>query len=649
MDPLTALGLAGNVVQFVDFGSKLLSSSVQLYKSTTGTLKVNDELELVAAEIKALTSKLSSEEDLGANFQKICNETVDIANNILMRLDKLKIGGKNRVWKSLWQAINVAWTAEELANLVDRLERLKRTVEKRFNNLDQQTQRIIVALLNQQESANEERSHDLRDQTLALSQILSRLQFSNLDEHRKTREALRKVAGITRSAAIVDVSAEEEHNVRFIVQTRILESLKFETMTERQSRIAKAHEKTFEWIFSKRVDDSWSNFAEWLSSSGGVYWIKGKAGSGKSTLMRYISANPRTIKCLNDWAGNLPLLTGHHFFWNSGLPAQTSQEGLLRALLYGILTEQPTLLPTVFPSYWARTYTVAATMQQAPITYDWSLSTLMDGFALLVNQDTLPAKLCLFIDGLDEFEGDHGEISDLFKDVSSSPNVKVCLSSRPWNVFEAAFKECPKLKLQDLTYNDIKRYVIDRLNKNPAFERLAEGEPEAAPALVSEITERAGGVFLWVEIVVKSLLKGIENDDDIAVLQQRVRLLPRDLEKLYVYMFSLIEKIYEEKSSRIFQIVRAARIYRDHLHDEKLQNKPLTTIALHFAVSPERHLDVIKALSTSHFAAWEKKMDVHLNVHCAGLLESWKGSSAGDNGTVHYLHRTAREFVEGED
>jgi hypothetical protein len=42
-------------------------------------------------------------------------------------------------------------------------------------------------------------------------------------------------------------------------------------------------------------------------------------------------------------------------------------------------------------------------------------------------------KICLLVDGLDEFDDDHGEIIQFFKRVvdSSKNDVKVCVSSRP--------------------------------------------------------------------------------------------------------------------------------------------------------------------------------------------------------------------------
>jgi hypothetical protein len=137
--------------------------------------------------------------------------------------------------------------------------------------------------------------------------------------------------------------------------------------------------------------------------------------------------------------------------------------------------------------------------------------------------------------------------------------VKVCLSSRPLVVFEDLFSDCPKLQLQNLTYRDIEQYVCDKLNNNDAFQRLATTEPSEAPALVHEIIEKADGVFLWVKLVVQSLLKGIRNRDEISDLWERLRLFPRELDPLYNRLLELIEPMYLPWVSEAFQIVRANR------------------------------------------------------------------------------------------
>ena len=58
MDPLSALSVAGTVIRFVDFVAKMLSRSVELYKSTNRSLKVSGELELVTRDLQAVLVKL---------------------------------------------------------------------------------------------------------------------------------------------------------------------------------------------------------------------------------------------------------------------------------------------------------------------------------------------------------------------------------------------------------------------------------------------------------------------------------------------------------------------------------------------------------------------------------------------------------------
>jgi hypothetical protein len=77
------------------------------------------------------------------------------------------------------------------------------------------------------------------------------------------------------------------------ITERIIASLKFNAMEDRHERIAEAYKKTFEWIFSDPDTEpckkaSWISFSKWLESSSSLYWITGKAGSGKSTLIKYI-------------------------------------------------------------------------------------------------------------------------------------------------------------------------------------------------------------------------------------------------------------------------------------------------------------------------------------------------------------------------
>jgi hypothetical protein len=351
----------------------------------------------------------------------------------------------------------------------------------------------------------------------------------------------------------------------------ILSRLQFPKMTHRREAIIEAHKRTFSWIYrdpgecyydgSSDLMRPWSSFVEWLRHDGNIYWINGKPGSGKSTLMRDITETRETYQNLKRWSGSAELQVSSFYFWNSGTREQRSQRGLLRSLLFEILRKRPDLIRHIFRAEWddARSNSREMIPEWLSRRDDvFSLDQLQDGFAHLATLTTEQFKLCFFIDGLDEFEGDFEAMIELFKGVSKFPNVKVCVSSRPLLVFEEAFENDPGLRLQDLTYKDIRLYVSDKLEGHPKMQQLSKSKPVLAAAFAKEIVSKANGVFLWVHLVTASLLDGLRNRDDISDLQQRLLQIPSGLDSLYSHILDRIDPFYMKQASRIFQIYYSA-------------------------------------------------------------------------------------------
>lgn len=156
---------------------------------------------------------------------------------------------------------------------------------------------------------------------------------------------------------------DEERHIRAAVQAQLLKSLRFSSISERLEAIDEAHSQTFQWIFQSPENSSqyaegrrWDDFPEWLEQKNGLYWVNGKAGSGKSTLMKYAFNNPKTKTYLNTWAGTSKSCVVAFYFWNSGTDQQRSQSGLFRSLLYDTLRQAPELIPVILPAEWAREY-----------------------------------------------------------------------------------------------------------------------------------------------------------------------------------------------------------------------------------------------------------------------------------------------------
>ncbi len=146
------------------------------------------------------------------------------------------------------------------------------------------------------------------------------------------------------------------------------------------------------------MDIPWDNFPKWLEGDLALYWITGKPGSGKSTLMKYLHNDPRIPALLQHWSGELSLTIAGFFFWNSETEVQMSKLGLLQTLLHYAIGNDCKLIPTLFPERW-RSY-----MLLGGSLYHWSMSELLRAFKILISDSS--RAFFFLIDGLDEFDGE---------------------------------------------------------------------------------------------------------------------------------------------------------------------------------------------------------------------------------------------------
>lgn len=272
----------------------------------------------------------------------------------------------------------------------------------------------------------------------------------------------------------------------------ILERLRFDTISDRQERIPTAFTNTFEWVFRPHTEqtdqEEFDNYVQWLKGDKPLYWITGKPGAGKSTLLKYLFNDQRTVNFAKLWSEDKRLTCAGFFFWNSGMELQMSKEGLIRTLLFQILTQTRDLIPTVFSESWKQ-YELWGGDQS-----EWAWERLVDCLKALISDQS--QKYLLFIDGMDEFAGDYTELVDFIVEISQKPNVKLCVASRPWLAFEEAFGKRPRLKVETLTKNDIENFVSKKLELSHRFLDLQRDEPASAKFLINEVTGKAQGVFL---------------------------------------------------------------------------------------------------------------------------------------------------------
>ena len=381
-----------------------------------------------------------------------------------------------------------------------------------------------------------------------------------LAEEQKSFDELKELTVLEHSLTNAHISDEFDQHRKHLVEEdyrkRFTESLFFPEIYSRQETITEAYEQTFQWIFdeSGKAVRPWSNFNQWLERCEGTYWINGKAGSGKSTLMSFICTNARATASLKVWSDTKELVTPTFFFWNPGSAMQKSTIGLLRSLIYQILLEHQGLILDLVRPGSLSTSSRSTQFEFEPILA-WTERRLLDTLQSLVRQELDTHRYCFFIDGLDEFSGSQDALVELIRNLVQAPNVKVCLSSRPYPSFTEAFGPSAMLNLQDLTKADIELYITKKLQSEPRVRSLVVENSDWASRIQSEIVRKAEGVFLWVELAVKDQIEGLKNEDSLRQLEERLELLPNEIEGLYAHMLNRINKAYLKEAASYFQMV----------------------------------------------------------------------------------------------
>ena len=495
-----------------------------------------------------------------------------------------------------------------------------------YQRLDGRTQAIVDAVREGRSCFDD----SFQESALRMEELHRETQTLNIGEHEKTRAEIASALKMRSSVPSNATNALDEH------YKTLHQSLAYPTMHYRQDDIAEAHNTTYEWIFRDPPTgrSSWPDFVGWLREGTGIYWVSGKPGSGKSTLMKYMYEDERFHDALRVWSGSAPFVIASFFAWKSGTKLEKSMEGLLRSLLYETLKTHPALIPVLFGN--------ESTAYHQRDDSTWPIKRLRSLFVKLLKQNDIIFNWVMVVGGLDELEGDLDAIIDLLQLASTSSHVKLCLSSRPWVVFEDAFEECPSLKLHRFTHNDIQTYVHDQLVDNPVLRRSAAQRPGEMQDLVDETVGKASGVFIWVRVVVKSLLESLRNLDSVSDLKRRLQLLPADIEDLYDHMLAQVDPFYHPQASRLLQIVVQA-------------GGSLSAIQLFFAdegvdaaisapTRPMTHLEQSEAIL---------KLEKWLASRCAGLLdvEDEKvlvGDQVGQYvmmKKVQLMHRTVLDYL----
>ena len=399
----------------------------------------------------------------------------------------------------------------------------------------------------------------------------------------------------------------------------------------REKEVSDKYGTTFEWIWM----DTDLDFRAWLKDGHGGYWISGKPGSGKSTLMKYIY-----MKCSNGDVLPTPsrkrgqICIGF-FFHDRGSHLQKSFEGLLHSILHQILCKEPRLAKEIMPVYLQR---------KEPEKSAWLLPDLIQAFSRILEQDTVPVDIYLFLDALDEFNGPPETIAGFIQSVidrhdKHAAEVRICFSSRPWNTFVDIFSQCRGFKIHEKTRQDIQKYITGRMADNTSTAVLLASEHiqvrEAVAKLASEIIGKAEGVFLWLKLVMDSLLRAHKDGASLAELAQSLSVFPKDLEDLYKNIIQRIPQEFRQESYYMLEVVLRS--------DERLG---IDTFMDCLICAPCKTLKECIARLEAEIPTPRTPDSVirRLESRCGGLIELIVDSVSGE-AELQFMHQTVKDFI----
>lgn len=289
---------------------------------------------------------------------------------------------------------------------------------------------------------------------------------------------------------------------------------------------------------------------KWQGDQSGILRIQGNAGTGKSTLMKYlvtkeISTNktPRKIIATS-------------FFFELGDDLEKSMLGLLRSLLHQILQQAPVLAGAAMQEFMRQRRSDNSNIRH------WEEFGTLKTVLIKTLEEGSAYQICLFIDALDECHflslKDIHFLLDMVEKPPAGMVIRICVSSRPDPLITHAFRHAPLLILDDHNADDIRRFID---NEVAAMELL-----DARYKIVwNAISRKAQGIFMWVRLVLMDFVldevrRHVLYGDRLSpeILLDMISQMHPTLQEMYTRMLGKIERRDHAESARMLQLVLCA-------------------------------------------------------------------------------------------
>ena len=313
---------------------------------------------------------------------------------------------------------------------------------------------------------------------------------------------------------------------------------------------------TCEWILTQ------NEYTTWVVEDGPqLLWLSGGPGIGKTMISSFL------VEELAHLAERSSQMTLAYYFCDDKVEDRRTATAILRGLLLQLLRQRPILFNHIQSHF------------------DMSRDSLFTNFHALwrifvcILQDSGAGEVFCLIDALDECEKETRQLflTDFTKLFCSQQSQKtvvkfIVTSRRESDIEESLSAVGPAVQNLQVdsgrVNHDLHRFInvrVDELSKMKGYKSALKDKIRCA------LTEKAGGTFLYVSLVLHDLKKTIISSQ----VTQKLKELPSDLNRVYDRILGLIEADCKEIAELVLRWVAVAR--RPLLIDELAMALVLST------------------------------------------------------------------------
>lgn len=135
MDPLSALGVASNIVQLVGFAWTVVSETSRLAKSASGLSANNETLEKIAADTIRLNNTIVVSDNISRELATLATEAKDVAARLQSLIERVRLLQKKSRWRALAAIAREAWDKDNANDMSQSLVALQTRINAHLQYL----------------------------------------------------------------------------------------------------------------------------------------------------------------------------------------------------------------------------------------------------------------------------------------------------------------------------------------------------------------------------------------------------------------------------------------------------------------------------------------------------------------------------------